>query len=183
MEAGGQDFLAAVVSLPGGRWANKLIGADAAMLAAAGLRSLPEQNIVQPGAQLLGFAVLQGWRLLSGAVPSDHAYGFVKINERLERRRSSFHVYLGHNVLCRCWLLQGIDMLPRWLRIRPELAVQELLSAPGLADALVRRSAGGRAICVMCRRSGASASRCIASGACCGGSRRSWRPPWCQVPA
>ena len=64
MEAGGQDFLAAVVSLPGGRWANKLIGADAAMLAAAGLRSLPEQNIVQPGAQLLGFAVLQGWRLL-----------------------------------------------------------------------------------------------------------------------
>ena len=172
-----------MVSHPGGRWAKELIVADAAMQAAAGLRRVPEQNIVQPGAQLLGFAVLQGWRVLSGTAPSDHAYGFVRIHQKMWRRQRNA-VYLEHKVLCRCCLVQGINMLPRWLTIKPQLAVQELLSAPTLADALVRKRDGGSVmalrdvltewrLCFSVRR-----DRCVLWG-----SRRSWRPPWCQVPA
>ena len=145
LEAGGKDFLAAVVSLPGGRWDSELgrEGVPEALLSAAGLRSLPGQSISQDSAQLVGFAVLQGWRFMSGSAPSAHAYALVQIHKRHWRRRVCGPVYLEHQVLASCCLLQSVDIQPRWLWLRPDEVVQELLSAPALAGALVRSGDGG----------------------------------------
>ena len=140
LQAGGKDFLAAVVSLPGGRWALELGGEGVpdALLSAAGLRSLPGQSISQESVRLVGFAVLQGWRWMSGQAPSADAYALVQILKRHSRRRLGNDVFLEHQVLSSCCLLQGVDIQPRCLRLRPELVMLELLSSPKLAGTLVR---------------------------------------------
>ena len=99
LQAGGKDFLAAVVSLPGGRWALELGGEGVpdALLSAAGLRSLPGQSISQESVRLVGFAVLQGWRWMSGPAPSADAYALVQILKRHSRRRRLGNdVFLQH---------------------------------------------------------------------------------------
>ena len=76
IQRGGSDFLAAVVALPGGRWAAELRTATALQLATAGiaLRAEPDQDEPAQRSQLVGLAAMRGWRLVHGVAPSSTAH-------------------------------------------------------------------------------------------------------------
>ena len=82
IQRGGSDFLAAVVALPGGRWAAELRTATALQLATTGvaLPAVPEQDQLPQRSQLVGFAAMRGWRLVDGVAPSHAAFSLIEMS-------------------------------------------------------------------------------------------------------
>ena len=141
---GGCEFLAAVVAHPGGRWTAELRQATASQLAGAGI-SLPALDQPLPPTQLVGFALMRGWRLASGTEHSLPAISLIQMSQRCYFQRSSSTRFLVYEVIDSCSLDLRVDMVTAighdWLLQRPELAASQLLD--GLSLAQVRLSLGG----------------------------------------
>ena len=186
----GALILAAVVAHPGGRWSSELLAAPACLIVSAGLTCLPaspDMAVEEQQPQLIGFAVLRGWRLLNGPAPSAQIWSLIQIQQKYWRRRINSR-YLEHEVISSCSLIECDDIVnavgPSWVLSQPEAVATKLLLG-GRLDARVVRMADGRVLLLhhvfaeWCRAFSVRAKGCLVwavapqlasamvTGACC----------------
>ena len=190
-ERRGALILAAVVAHPGGRWSDELLAAGACLIGSAGLTCLPASSsdiaVEEQQSQLIGFAVLRGWRLVNGPAPSAQVWSLIQMSKQFWNQRINSR-FLEHEVISSCSLMECDDIVkaagPSWVLSQPEAVATKLLLG-GRLDARVVRMADGRVLLLhhvfaeWCRAFSVRAKGCLVwavapqlasamvTGACC----------------
>ena len=114
-ERGGAACLVALVAHPGGRWSAEIGGAGEDLKIAAGLAQRQGSPVggaerEQQPPQLVGWAVLRGWRVVSnGRAPSAHAFALIQLSRKHWRCRKDSH-FLEYEVASSCSLKEPVPL-------------------------------------------------------------------------